>query len=140
FAGKDLGLEQIHQADAAPADLVLIAGADAAAGSTDLIVAALGLTGDVDPLVIGHDDVQRFGQQQTGIILDAARILEFGDLLDEHLGIKHHSIADNAALAFVQDAGGDQVQYDLFAANHKGMTGVIAPLIAHDIIGVFRVD
>src|SRR5450631_834477 len=67
---KNLFVEQIHQANTAPADLVLIAGTDTAAGSADLLVAAFGFAGNIDPLVVGHDHVQRFGQQQAGIIFD----------------------------------------------------------------------
>ena len=55
--GKNLRVQQIHQADAASADLVLIAGTDAATGGTDLFIAAFGFTGNVDQFVVGHDDV-----------------------------------------------------------------------------------
>ena len=32
------------------------------------------------------------------------------------------------------------MQDNFFAADHQGVSGIIAPLIAHDVVGVFRVD
>ena len=64
-------VHEVHEADAAPPYLVLVSGTDAAAGSADLFLSALRLAGDIDPFMIRHDDMERLGEQQAAVVLQA---------------------------------------------------------------------
>ena len=61
-----------------------------------------------------------------------------GYLVDEGLRVDDHTVADNADLPFMQYARGDKMQDKLLVADDDGMSGVIAALIPHDVIGVAR--
>ena len=84
--------------------------------------------------------MERLAEKKTGIILKLPLGLEIGDLADEDLRVKHHAVTDNAPLPSVKNAGGDQVEHDLLVAHHKGVTGVVPPLIADHIIGKLGID
>jgi len=76
--------------------------------------------------MVRHDNVHRFGQQQAGIVLDPARLLQLGDLPDKHFGIEDDSITDDAALSLVQNTGRNQVQDNFLVADHQRMPGIVA--------------
>ncbi len=52
------------------------------------------------------------------------------DLLEQRLRIDDDAVADDAHHAVVQDAGRDQVQHELLAADVDGVAGVVAALVA----------
>ena len=131
---EDLLVEQVLHADAQPCRLVGVAGADAAAGRADLQAAELGLAGGVQQQVVGHDQVRVGGDAQAADV-DPPRAQRV-ELLDQHLRVDHHAVADHAALARVEDARGDQVQLPLLAVAHDRVPGVVAALEAHDGIAV----
>jgi hypothetical protein len=139
LAAEGLWLDQVTHADAAAADLVFVGRADAAPGGADLTVGYL-LAGDVDGLVPRHDDVQVAVDHQLPVVLEIAALLEVDDLAEEDLRIEHHAVADDAALAGVENAGGDQVQDHLLITDHQGMTGIVPPLVADHLLGVLGVD
>ncbi len=58
------------------------------------------------------------------------------ELVDQHLRVDHHAVADHAALARVEDARGDQMQLPLLIAAHDRVPGVVAALEAHDRVAV----
>ena len=45
---------------------------------------------------------------------------------------QHHAVADQAQRVFAQDAGWDQVQHGLLAADHQRVAGIVTSLEAHD--------
>ncbi len=47
-------------------------------------------------------------------------------------GLRHDAVADQAQRVVAQDAGRDQVQDGLLAADHQRVAGVVAALEAHD--------
>ena len=127
---EDLLVEQVLHADAEPRRLVGVAGADAAARGADLQAAELGLAGGVEQQVVGHDQV-RVGRYAQAAHVDALRAQRI-ELVDQHLGVDHDAVADHAALARIQDAGGNQVQLPLAPVAHDRVARVIAALKAHD--------
>ena len=131
---EDLLVEQILHADAQPRRLVGVAGADAPPGRADLQAAELGLAGGVQQQVVGHDQVRVGGDAQPAHV-DAPRAQRV-ELLDQHLRVDHHAVADHAALARVEDPRGDQVQLPLLALAHDRVPGVVAALKAHDRVGL----
>ncbi len=54
------------------------------------------------------------------------------ELVDQHTRVDHDTVADHAALAGIQDPGGDQVQLPLLAAADDRVAGVVAALEADD--------
>ena len=97
-------VQQIDEADADPRHLVLVGRADAAAGGADLAGAAQPLPGQVDGLVVGHDEMGEFADLERLRVGQPAARLQGVDLLDEHLGVDHHAVADHAHFAVVQHA------------------------------------
>ncbi len=140
LAGEGLGLDQVDKTNAAPADLVFVGRADATPGGADLAVAGTLLPGDVDRLVVGHDDVDVAVDHQLAVLLEVAFLLQVGDLLEKDLRVENHAVANDAALALMEDARRNQVQDGFFVADHQGVAGIVAALEAYHIIGVLGVD
>jgi hypothetical protein len=130
---EDLLVEQVLDADAQARGLVGVAGTDAAACGADLLLAELDLAGRVEQQVVRHDQV-RVGADLQAAHVDPAG-LEAVDLAGEHLRVDDDAVADDAALALVEDAAGDQVQGELLAVAHDRMAGVVAALEADDGVG-----
>ena len=110
---QDLLVEQVLHADAQARGLVGVAGADAPARGADLQAAEFRLAGGVEQQVVGHDQVG-VGRDPQAADVDAPRAQRV-ELVDQHLRVDHHAVADHAALARIQDARGDQVQLPLLA-------------------------
>ena len=131
---QDLLVEQVLHADAQPRGLVRVARPDPPARGADLQAAELGLAGGVQQQVVGHDQV-RVGRdaQPADVHAPGAQGVE---LLDQHLRVDHHAVADHAALARVEDPRRDQVELPLLAVPHDRVPGVVAALEAHDRVGL----
>ncbi len=128
---------EIHDADGATADLVLIGRADAAAGRADL-GAAVGGRVFADAVQFA---VQR--QNQRCIVGDAQvfrrdRYALLGQLLDfgeQRMRIDDDAIADHGQLAGAHDARGQKRQLVAGSVDDKCMAGIVTALEAHDDIG-----
>ena len=70
-------------------------------------------------------------EQVRGV--DAALLQPF-ELLHEHGGVDHDAVADDGDAAGGEDAGGEQVQGVLLVADDDGVTGVVAALVADDVV------
>ncbi len=122
---------ELAAAQARASGLIRVAGADAAQGGADLVVAARALVGRIHGLVAGQHQVRAVAHQQAagGVAAIAGELVDF---LEQRDGIDHHTVADDATGAFVQDARRQQVQHGLVAAHHHGVARVGAALAAHD--------
>ena len=67
---QERGVEQVDDAEAVAVDLVLVGGADAAAGGADLGAAGGGLGGELDHAVVGQDDLGAVGDEEL-VAVDA---------------------------------------------------------------------
>ncbi len=139
LASEHLGLHQVGKTNAAPTDLVLIGRANAAAGGADF-AAGTAFTRLVDGHVVGHDDMRVAVDHQLRIIFEIAAFFKIIDLLQKDARVEHHPVGDYAALAFVQNAGRNQMQNRLLLAHHEGVSGVVAALVTDDLIGILRVN
>ena len=133
---EDLLVEQVLHADADAGELVLVAGADAATGGADLVLAQALFGSAVEVDVVGHDDVGVAGDDQT--FAGDALGFELGHFIDEHARVDHHAVADDGRDRVVHDARGDKVQGELLVAVNHRMAGVVAALVAYDVIEVLR--
>ncbi len=77
------------------------------------------------------------GQDQRAVRRDPQALEHRHALLDQHAALgqqrlerQHHAVADEAAHVLAQDAGGNQRQDGLLAADHQGVAGVVAALEA----------
>ena len=131
---EDLLVQQVLHADALAAHLVLVAGADAAFGGADLLVAEALLVGAIEILVVRHDKVRVVGNLQ--VLAGDALGLKHGHFLHEHARVYHDAVADDRHGVLVHDPGGHQVQRQLLVAVNDGVAGVIASLEAHHVIVV----
>ncbi len=130
---------QVHDADGAAADLVLIGGADAALGRADLGAFGSGvLAQGVEFAVQGKDQRRVFGDAQVVARDLDALFAQGGDFLDEVARIDHDAIADHGKFARPHDAGGQQGQFIGDPVDDQGVPGVMAALIAHHDIGLDR--
>jgi hypothetical protein len=103
-------IRQIHEADGAAADLVLVGRADAALGRADAGCGILGLAQGLELAVQRQYQNCILGDAQRRRRHDDALFLELGNLVDERLGIDHHAIADDRQFAFAHDPGREQRQ------------------------------
>ena len=134
LVGQQLGVEHVGDPDSHAGDLVLVAGADAAAGGADLLAAHVALGDLVDGHVVGHQQMRVGGDQQPGGV-DAA-VLEALQLVEQHAGIDHHAVADDIGDAGRQHARRDEMQREVLAVGqHHGVPGVVATLVAHYPLG-----
>ncbi len=77
---------------------------------------------------------------QLAVVLEVPLGLEVVDLLEEDLGVEDHAVADDAAFPLVENPRGDQVEHRLLVADHQGMAGIVAALVAHHVLGILGVD
>ena len=137
----DLGAErrqvgQIHEADGAAADLVLVGRADAALGGAD--------AGRELPILADRLELAMQRQDQRRVLGDAqivrrhrdALFPERGDLVEQRLRIDHHAVADDRQLAAAHHAGRQQRQLVGDAVDHQRVAGIVAALEAHDDVGL----
>ena len=73
--------------------------------------------------------------------LSSNRMLAFSQtvhFLEQGGRVDHHPVPDNTLLAFVQNSRGDQVQDELFRADHDRMARVMAALVARNNVRPLR--
>ena len=125
-----LGVEQVVHADADAVDLVRVGRADAAACGADLALAQETFGHLVDHAMVRGDDLGRLAHQQAGAVQAAG--FQAVDLLEEHLRIHHHAVADHRRDVRVDDATGQQVQRVRLIADR--VARVVAAVEAGDVI------
>ena len=99
---------QIHDADGAPTDLVLIGGADAAPGGADARERIRGFANRVDFLVQRQDQGRVLGDAQALGCDGDPLLLEAVDLLQQRERIDDHPVADHRKLPRSHDPGRQQ--------------------------------
>ena len=129
---------EVHQADGAAADLVLIGRADAAAGGADRGGRVGGFAQRIEFAVQRQDQRDVLGDAQIFRADGDALALQFGHLVEEGLRIEHHAIADHRELRGPQHAGRQQRQLVGLAIDDERMAGIVTALEAHDDIGLLR--
>ena len=138
---EDLFVEEVADADADPGDLVLIGRPDAPAGRADLLADAVRFPGDVDPPVVGHDDVGLFADEEPRVGGKQAAVL--GGCPSPRSGPAGSTTTPlpmMQILPVMEDAGRDEMQDGLLPLDDQGVAGVVAPLEPGDDIGVFRIE
>ena len=137
---KGLFVEKVTDADAGPGDLVLVSRPDPPAGRPDFCSGFVGFPGNVDPAMVGHDDVGGFADEEPGIVGKQSVFPEPVQLLHHDPRVHNHTVADDADLSRMKDPRGNQVQDGLSAPDHEGVSGIVAPLKSYDHIGMSRVE
>ena len=94
--GVEIG--EVHQADGAAADLVLIGRADAAAGGADRGAGVGGFAQRIELAVQGQDQRDVLGDAQVFRADRDALAPQLCDFVEEGLRIEHHAIADHRQL------------------------------------------
>ena len=128
FGAQQGRIGQVASPQAHARGLVFVTGADAASGGADLVGGALGFAGFVQALVVGHDEVGLFTDAKPGRRNVNALGSQMVHFFKEHKGVEHYAIADEAHLAVMQNAGGNEVQNGFFALNLDGVPGIVAAL------------
>ena len=55
-------------------------------------------------------------------------------LSQQRVGVDHHAVADDRNDRRGQDAAGQKVEGELLVADDNGVAGVVATLVAHDVV------
>ncbi len=136
LAFQRVEIGQIHKANRATADLVLIGRADAAAGGADLGAAVGGgvFAHTVKLAVQRQDERGVFGDSQVLRRDFDALVLEAADLGDQRMRVDDDAVADHGLLAGAHDARGQQRQLIADAVDHQGVAGIVAALEPDDDI------
>ena len=104
--GQTRGIGEVADPDRAPANLVLIGGADTAAGGADLVHTARLLARAVDLAMRGQDQRRVLGKLQIVRRDRDSFLRDRLDLAKERPGIDHHAAADDRQLSRPHDARG----------------------------------
>ena len=137
LAAERIQVGEVHEADRAPGDLVLVSRTDAALGGADLGCAA-GLAMGVELAVQRQDQRHVFGDLEVRRRhldpLPAQRL----DFPNEMIGIEHDAVADDRQFPGPDDAGWKQREFVDLAVDHQRVAGVMAALKPHDDVGADR--
>ena len=128
------GIQQVAHPDAVARDFVNVGGADALSGGADGGVAPGLLLQLVQQDVVGHDDVGAVADKEPAGV--DAPLLQARNLPQQHVGVHHHAVADDAGDAGPADARWNQVELELAALVDYGMPGVVAAGVTHHAIGL----
>ena len=129
---QDRRVEQVLHADAEAGDLVAVGRTDAASGRADLRVAEEALGHLVEGDVVGSDEM-RIGADDEFRGIDAS-LVEGSHLMEQDGRIDHHAVADNRDDLGSEDAGRQEMEGELLVADDDGVAGVVAALVANDIV------
>ena len=95
----------------------------------------------VDLAVQRQDDVRALADDEVAIVAEQAARLALVDLLEEHLGIDDHAVAEHAALAAAaQHARRDEVRDQLLPVDDERVAGVGAAAVADHDVGELGVE
>ena len=128
--GEALGLEQVLQAQRAARGLVLVCRPDAAPCRADLAIALGCLARGIERSVIRQDQRACFRDAQPRDDAVHTGRGELVHLCNQGLRRDDDSVADEAVDVLAQDAGRNQVQNGLAAADHQRVPGVVPALEA----------
>ena len=128
---------QIHQADRASADLVLVGGADAAPRRADAQRRAGRFFADSVELAVQRQDQRDvLGDPQiVGRDRDVL-LLQCGDFVEQRLRIEHHAVADDRQFSRPHHARGQQRKLVGDAVDDQRVAGIVAALEADDDVGL----
>ncbi len=129
---QDRRIEEVLHADAETRDLVAVGRPDAATGRADLRLAEKALGDLVEDDVVRRDEVRTCTDHETGGV--DALLVEAAHLLEEDGRIDHDPVADDRDDARRQDPAGQQVQGELAVTDDDGVAGVVAALVANDVV------
>ncbi len=124
---EPFGLGQVADSDPAPADLVLVSGADPARGCSDSARPARGFAQLVAVAMVREHQVRPVADKQPPIDADARQPKLF-HLVEERLEIDDNAVADDAGEGGVEDAGRNQAQDELPPADIHGVPRVVSAL------------
>ena len=126
---EDLRVVEVLHPQAHPRRLVGVGRADPALGRAERVLAEVSLGHPVDELVVGEDEV-RVARHLQPRAVDAS-VLEHGDLVEEHLRVHHHPVADHRGDVGVEHSARDELQREGLAIDDERVPGVVAALVAH---------
>src|SRR5207244_13133553 len=100
---------------------------------SDLSVAGRALPRQIERFVIRQDDVRGIADLQ--VVIDAyTHAAQLLDLFEQRLGVDDHSIAEDAELVRMEDAGGDESQSEMLIGELDRVSGVMPALISRDYV------
>jgi hypothetical protein len=134
--GVEIG--EVHQADGAAADLILVGRANATAGGADRGRRIGGFAMRVEFAVQRQDQGDVLGDPQIVRADRDALRPQLGDLVEEGGGIEHDAVADHRQLLLAQHARGQQRQLVGLAVDHQRVAGVMAALETDDDVRLLR--
>ncbi len=135
---EQIRLGEIHEANRAAADLVLIGGSDAALRRADLGAAARVLAMRVKLSVQRKDQRRVFRDLEIHRRNGDALLPQPVDLADEEMRVDDDAIADDGKLSRPHDARGQQRKLIGHAVDDERVPGVMAALEAHDDVSLER--
>ena len=138
LAVKGGEVRKVHEANGAPADLVLIGRANATAGGADARERIRGLARRIEFLMQGQDQRGVLGDAQRGRRDLDPLPFEPADLFHQRARVEHDAVADDRQLSRPHHAGRKEREFVGRAVNDEGVAGIVAALKAHHDIGLLR--
>ena len=129
---QDAGVEQVLDADPGPRDLVAVGRADAAAGRADPRAAQVPFGHLVQRPVVRRDQVRVGRDQELGAVHAAGG--QAVDLVQQHLRVDHHAVADHRDDVRRQHPGRQQVQGVALVADDDRVAGVVPALVPDHVV------
>ncbi|MPN24605.1 hypothetical protein SDC9_172006 [bioreactor metagenome] len=129
---QQVGVQQVRGAQADAVDLVGVGRTDAPAGRPDALLAGEALGDLVEGLVVRGDQMSVCADQR--VIDDHPALGESVEFVVHDLRIDDYTVTDDSGGVAIQDARREQVHDELLASDHHGVTGVVTPRVAHDVV------
>lgn len=120
---EEIKVFEVSDADPITTDLGSIRRTDSLLGRSDLIPPETVLADSVDFLVEVEDDVSAIGEEDATLGIDA-RSGETIDFVEERWEVDDDSVADDAGGFFVEDSGGEEVEFVFFAFDDDCVSGI----------------
>jgi hypothetical protein len=128
---------QVHEANGAAADLVLIGRADAALGGADAGGRAVGLAQGFELAMQRQDQRRVFRDTQIVRGHRYALFLQLRDFIEQSLRVNHHAVADDRQLALAHHARRQQRKLIGGAVDDQRMSRIVPALKADHDVGLF---
>ncbi len=122
--------EHVGHPQAAPGGFIRISRTDAASGGADIAFTAGSFKGFIQRLVGGGDEVSGIRDAQALSRGGNSHLVESFHFLKQGARIDDHAVAQDRHHLRVDDARGDEVQFENAFSHRNSVTGIVATIIA----------
>src|SRR5207245_2061795 len=130
-------VEQIGDAQAAPAHLVFVCGSDSARSGANLDASGSIFRGQFNHAVIRENHMRAVRDEEIAVDLHTS-LAQGADFFEESERVEHHAVSNHTAASGAQNSTGHQLENELLAIDDDGVAGVVSAGVAGNDGKAFR--